>query len=135
MCFLSPIRLAVLVAAGLFTAGGTASAGWVCIKNESKVAVVIQELPDNPAVKRGKVVRLLPGETYREYHPAPGEKRVVIVDASRPALPLFRGTFAWPRQDSAWRLRPDGTALRLTPVRRDGVDDQHVTVTAAADPK
>ncbi len=38
-----------------------ASAGWICFKNDTKTAVLIQEVPDHPLVKRGKLVRLLPG--------------------------------------------------------------------------
>jgi hypothetical protein len=92
----------------------TASAGWVCIKNELKVAVVLQEVPDRPRLRRGKVVKLLPGEVYREYHPAAGERRVQVFDTRDPDKPLCSAKLTWPAKgDVTYKLEVVKQVVRL----------------------
>ena len=126
------VCLPVLAGLGLLLTSGTAPAGWVSIKNELKIAVVIQELPDNPAVKRGKAVRLLPGETYREYHPVSGEKRFHLLDLRGHGKPLFLGLLRWSKLDVSLRIRSEEGGVTVVPVTPRGADDPAV-VTASAD--
>src|SRR6266536_5712994 len=97
--FLPAVRTVV----GLTT--GSARAGWVSIKNETKAAVLIQEVPANPTAKRGKPVRLLPGEVYREYHAAAGEKQLQVLDAKSPTQVLCEAKVKWPVEDVTVRVR------------------------------
>lgn len=107
-----------LITVGLISP--TAAAGWVCIKNESKVAVVLQEAPDRPRLRRGKVVKLLPGEVYREYHSAAGERRVQVFDPSDPDKPLCTAKLTWPAKgDVTYKLEVVKQVFRLIPVAPD----------------
>lgn len=116
MCRLSTIRLLAMSIAGVLLAGGTASAGWICIKNESNNAVVLQEIPDKPAGKVGRAVRLLPGEVYREYQPHAGEKLIQLFDLKNTAKPLFFGVLKWPKGDVCLKIRNGAAAVKLVPV-------------------
>jgi hypothetical protein len=99
----------------------TASAGWVCIKNESKVALVVQEVPTRPTPKRGKTIKLLPGEVYREYHTIAGERRVRVYDASDPAKPLGSAKLTWPTKgDVIYKLEVVEQTARLVPIVQAG---------------
>src|SRR5688500_7754236 len=99
------IRLLLLALCGIGYFSPKVSAGWVCVKNELKVAVVIQEVPDRPRPRRGKVVKLLPGEVYREYHPAAGERRVQVFDSRDPDNPLCSTKLKWPAKgDVTYKL-------------------------------
>jgi hypothetical protein len=59
-----------------------ASAGWLTVKNDTKSTIILEEVTEGPIVKRGKTIRLLPGEVYREFSLNPGEKKVHIYDWS-----------------------------------------------------
>lgn len=102
---------AVLLVIGLST--DFARAGWLSIKNETKTAVLIVEVPSNPAVRRGKPVRLLPGEVYREYHAEAGEKQLQVLDAKSPTQVLCDAKVKWPAEDVALRVRSADTATKL----------------------
>jgi hypothetical protein len=108
------IRLLLLALAGVGCFTPTVSAGWVCIKNELKVAVVLQEVPDRPRLRRGKVVKLLPGEVYREYHPAAGERRVQVFESRDPDKPLCSTKLTWPATgDVSYKLEAVKQVVRL----------------------
>jgi hypothetical protein len=94
----------------------SASAGWLTIKNESKAAVLIAEVPANPTTKRGKPVRLLPGEVYREYHAEAGEKQLQVLDAKTPAQVLCEAKVKWPAEDVAVRVRTADKVTKLEPI-------------------
>jgi hypothetical protein len=92
-----------------------ASAGWVCIKNECQVALVIQDVPARTKLKRGKVVKLLPGEVYREHQTAAGEGQVQVYDARYPAKPLCRTKLTWPAKgDVTYKLEVVEQEVRLS---------------------
>lgn len=132
---LSTIRVLAMSIAGVLFAGGTASAGWICIKNESTDAVVLQEIPDRPTSKLGKVVRLLPGEVYREYQPHAGEKLIQLFDLKNTSRPLFFGRLTWPKGDVALKIRNGETAVKLVPVvPADKSEPPVVTASAKAMP-
>lgn len=106
------LAIAVLV---LGFTSSPASAGWLTVKNEMKVAVLLQDVPDSPTAKRGKPVRLLPGEVYREYHAAAGEKQLQILDAKSPTTVLCDVKVKWPVEDVTLRVRTVGTETKLEP--------------------
>jgi hypothetical protein len=93
-----------------------ARAGWFSIKNETKTAVLIVEVPAHPTAKRGKPVRLLPGEVYREYHAAAGEKHLRVLDAKSPTQVLCDAKVKWPVEDVAVRVRTADKITKLEPV-------------------
>ncbi|WP_143392867.1 hypothetical protein [Fimbriiglobus ruber] len=114
---MSRIRLWIIAAVGVLLIPAHAFAGWICIKNETKTAVYIQDVPDGPGLKRGKVVRLLPGETYREFHLCAGEKKVQVFDATNPTAPLCETRLTWPAADVSLHVFTDKKTVTLGPVK------------------
>jgi hypothetical protein len=111
------LRVPVFAVLGVCLAPLSSSAGWLCIKNDTKVALVVQEVPDRPGQKRGKLVKLLPGEIYREYLPTAGERRVLIFDARNHVKPLSTAQLIWPaRGDTILKFETVEGAVRLVPV-------------------
>src|SRR5947208_3166690 len=106
-------RLVPAALLGLSLSSASAQAGWLTVKNELKTAVLIADVPAHPLVKRGKPVRLLPGEVYREYHAEAGEKQIQILDAKSPTLVLCEAKVKWPTEDVAVRVRTVDTATKL----------------------
>jgi hypothetical protein len=125
-----------LIAAGVVLAAtGTAPAGWISIKNETRSAVVLHDVPDGPAGKRGRVVRLLPGEVYREYQPRAGEKRVQVLETRGQSGVLFEATLKWPAGDVSLRIRKEGDAVTLDPVRPARPEGAVAVVSVPGKPK
>lgn len=129
------IRLLLFTLIAAASLSPTAAAGWVCLKNESKVAVVLQEAPDRPRLRRGKVVKLLPGEVYREYHSAAGERRVQVFDPSDPDKPLCTAKLTWPAKgDVTYKLEVVKQVFRLVPVAPDKSPTPPAVRTGSAEP-
>jgi hypothetical protein len=78
-----------LVAAVAFV--GTADAGWLTVKNDSTKTVVVQEVVTvNGKQVRGKPIKLLAGESFREFQNTPGIKSFEILDTGTPAMTLWK---------------------------------------------
>ncbi len=92
----------------LFAAGLPAQAAWLTVKNDTKQTVVLESVADGVLVKRTKSVRLLPGETYREFRLVPGERKVQLFDGSQPGKPLGQplgqGTLTWKLTDQSLHI-------------------------------
>jgi hypothetical protein len=69
-----------------------AEAAWVTIRNNTPQTIVVQEtLIVNGQPKRGRPTTLLPGESFREFIPAPTNKKVEVIDPKRPPRLLWSG--------------------------------------------
>jgi hypothetical protein len=109
-----PPLAAVVAVVGL---SGSAEAGWVTIKNNTDRVIVVQELVvTNGVVKRGKPIRLLPGETVKEYQTNPCVKKVEVFDANDPARPLYTGNLNCKDENPAFSITLDGRSVSITPV-------------------
>lgn len=109
--------LSVFALACLGATPSAASADWICIKNDTRLALVIRDVPDSRTQTRAKVVKLLPGEVYREYRSAAGEKKVEVFDARSPAKPLWVGKLKWSATgEAAVQVVPADEAVRLKAV-------------------
>lgn len=120
MAFTLTRRLLPLLAAFLFLTGttGAADAGWVTITNETGRVVVIQEtLPGPVQPKRCKPVRLLPGESVREFQAA-GPVKVEVFDGQQPGRPLYAGDLAITADRQAFAVGTDGKKVVVNPVVR-----------------
>jgi len=88
--------------------GLPAQAGWLTVKNDTAMTVVLESVCDGVLVKRTKSVKLLPGETYREFRLVPGERKVQLFDGSQPGKPLGQplaeGTLAWKLTDQTLHI-------------------------------
>lgn len=111
------IRSAVAAVAVLAIAGA-ADAGWVTIKNDTTKAVVVQEtVVIDGKVKCGTAVRLLPGETVREFRVTPTVKTVVVCDHARPGVPLFRGDLTITDDGQTFSITTDGKTTTVKAVK------------------
>ncbi len=88
----------------LAAAAACAPAGWVSVRNDTGKAVLIQDAPDGKG-RRGRCVRLLPNEVYREFHALSGSRTVDVFDAADLVKPVHRAVVRWPAT---------GTFVRLT---------------------
>jgi hypothetical protein len=71
---------------------GIAQAGWLTIKNDTNLTIVVQEsVVVNGQVKRGKPTSLLPGETLREFLPAPTVKKIEVFQGQNPNQAVWSG--------------------------------------------
>ncbi len=106
------VRSATIVLA-LFGWVVPARAGWLTVKNDTKQTIVVESVTDGMLVKRTKSVRLLPGETYREYRLVPGERKVQLFDGSQAGKPLGKalgqGTMAWKLADQTLHIESKTT--------------------------
>jgi hypothetical protein len=106
-----PMAVAVLAVAG---SAGAAEAGWVTVRNDTARVVVVQgTYTCNGQVKRCKPVRLLPGETVREYHSAP-VLRVEVFDGQTQNRALYTGNLAITPESQAFAIGTDGRAVFVT---------------------
>jgi hypothetical protein len=122
MCLAAYLRYLLPALCGVGLVVSTASAGWVCIRNESKVALVVQEVPSRSTLKRGKTIKLLPGEVYREHHAVAGERKVRVYDVRDAAKPLGTAKLTWPaRGDVTYKLEVVNRVARLAPVAQAGL--------------
>lgn len=98
---------------GLSLAAKSASAGWITITNDTNLVIVIQDSGDGKKVGKGKLIRLLPGETHREFQLGAGDKKVQIFEMNAPRKPLFEGPMKWKADDLLLSVQPDGKAVKL----------------------
>jgi hypothetical protein len=85
---------------------GRVFAGWITIKNDTKQELAIQELVIvNGKPKVGKAIKLLPGESLREFHQVSGSKTVILTDPTQPNVQLAKGTIEWKKEDIAFSIQ------------------------------
>ena len=107
MVWFSRIRL-LFLAAALVAMGpvSAAQADWVTIKNDTKRTIVAQSaITVNGQVKRGKPVRLLPGEVLREFYTPPAVG-IEVYDAQRPNKPILSTPLTIKNENQAFSVAP-----------------------------
>jgi hypothetical protein len=93
-----------------------AEAGWVTIRNDTDQPVVVQEsCVVNNQVRRGKPVRLMPGEVHREYQSCPGTRAVQFLDGVGGKKKMFEGELKWDKDDHSFEIRDDAGKVKLAP--------------------
>ena len=94
---------AIVVAVGPIS---VARADWVTIKNDTKRTIVVQSaVTVNGQVKRGKPVRLLPGEVMREFY-QPSAVGVEVYDAQMPNKPILNAPLTIKAENQAFSVAP-----------------------------
>jgi hypothetical protein len=107
-------RVIPLVAVALIACTGNADAGWVTIKNDTTKTLVLQEtVTVDGKVKYGTAVRLLPGETVREFRATPAVKTVVVCDCAKPGVAIFRGDLNCTEDSQTFSITHDGKTTTL----------------------
>jgi hypothetical protein len=95
-----------------------ADAGWVTVKNDTGKAIVVQEvMVVNGKQVRGKPVKLLAGESFREFQNTPGIKNYEIYDAANPnAAPLWNSTLNCKADKQSFSVGVANNKVTVTPV-------------------
>ena len=118
MCRSSRIRAIVFAAVALLASAGSADAGWVTIKNDTTKTLVVQEsVTVDGKVKLGTAVRLLPGETVREFRATPAVKTVVVCDCAKAGVALFRGDLNITDDCQTFSIASDGKTTTVKAVK------------------
>jgi hypothetical protein len=109
--------IAIATGAALFLSPTIASANWITIKNDTGKALVVQEtVVVRGQVKRGKATNLLPGETLREFIPAPTTKRVEVYDSRSPDRPVWSGDLKCQDATQAFSIISSSGKLIVSPL-------------------
>jgi hypothetical protein len=111
-------RLLVLTATLLAGAGSARASdgGWITFKNNTQQVVVVQEtVVCNGETKRGKPIRMLPGETLREFQATPAVRKFEVFDGRNPGKPLFSGNLNCLAAQQTFSIASDGKTLTVTP--------------------
>lgn len=111
-------RLLALTATLLAVAGSARSAdgGWITFKNNTRQVVVVQEtVVCNGVTKRGKPIRILPGETLREFQATPAVRKFEVFDGRNPGKPLFTGNLNCLASQQTFSIASDGKSITITP--------------------
>jgi hypothetical protein len=123
-------RLLTLLATLLAVAGsaGAADGGWITFKNNTQQVVVVQEtVVCNGVTKRGKPIRMLPGETLREFQATPAVRKYEVFDGRNPGKPLFSGNLKCLGAEQTFSIASDGKTISVTPtpvVRASGQSER-----------
>lgn len=109
-------RLVPLAAALLTVVGSVAAAdpGWVTIRNDTQRVIVVQNsVTVDGRTKRCKPVRLLPGESLREFHAAP-TLTLEVFDGKNPMKSLFAGDLSLVPDKQTFAVGGDGPLVKVT---------------------
>lgn len=100
-------RFSLVALLSVLAAGSQAFAGWVNIKNDTKMAVVVTD------GGKGRPITIQPGETYREYQMNAGSKSIAIANSQRPNVPIAQGKLTWNTADVVYTIRTNGASTVL----------------------
>ena len=91
-----------------------AAAGWVTIKNDTNKAIIVQEVVvANGRQMRGKPVKLLAGESFREFQNAVGAKCYEVFDFTHPNATLYSGHLPCGADSQTFAVRSVDGRIRL----------------------
>jgi hypothetical protein len=90
-----------------------ADAGWITVKNDTNTVIVIQETVTTHGQSRtGKPIRLLPGESIREYQ-ATGSRTIEVFDGRDPKTSLVTSSVTVKAENQTVTVACDGPAVRI----------------------
>ncbi|HEY3788588.1 MAG TPA: hypothetical protein VGL71_07015 [Urbifossiella sp.] len=106
--------LAVLL--GLLAPVEIAQAGWVTIKNDANRVIILQSsVPANGKLKHGKPMRLLPGESIREFV-QPDEMLLEVYDAKSSKKPILTANLAIKNEKQNFSVSMGSNGAVVSPV-------------------
>ncbi len=101
------VTIAVIALAAGLVPDTAAVAGWVTIKNDTDRPVAYREAPPPLSLgilRRGKVVKLLPGESHKEFQAKPGTRVIEIYNTLQESDLLLKGPIKWGADDIVFTL-------------------------------
>ena len=113
------LRIAWFLAATIFVGPiSAAHADWIQVQNDTKRVIVVQSaIVVNGQVKRGRPVRLLPGESLKEFHQPPAVG-LEVYDPANPLKAILAAPLAVKRENQKFSVAPNGAGLTVTPVEK-----------------
>ncbi|HJZ57284.1 MAG TPA: hypothetical protein VKE74_20105, partial [Gemmataceae bacterium] len=94
-----------------------ASAGYLTFRNDTDKTIVIQEtVIQNGQLKRLKPVRLLPGESIKQYEGTAGAKTYEVYDAQSPNRPLYTANLRVTEANQLFSVSADAKGIALREV-------------------
>lgn len=106
------------LAALLLAAVGSARAGdggWITFKNTTPQVIVLQEtVVSNGVTKRGRPIRLLPGETLRQFQATPAMRKFEVFDGRSTDKLLFSGNLNCLAGQPCFSITTDGKTLTIS---------------------
>ena len=108
-CYLLPLLAALLATTAN---ANVATAGYITFRNDTDKTIVIQEtVIQNGQVKRLKPVRLLPGESIKQFEGTPGPKTYEVYDAQSPSRPLQTASLRVTEANQLFSVSSDGKGV------------------------
>jgi hypothetical protein len=105
------LLLAVLVLAGVRT---ELRAAWITVQNDTKCVIIVQCTETvNGQVKRGKPIRLLPGESVKECHQPPGVT-LDVYNAQNPNKPVLSTPLVVKAENQKFSVAPAAGGVVVT---------------------
>jgi hypothetical protein len=93
------------------------AAGWITITNDTPNAVIVQSTCTlNNQVRKGKPIKLMPGETLREFQSCGGSKTVVVSEPGLLGKQLLKTDLQLTGEDEKFALKADRTGHKLAAV-------------------
>lgn len=115
------LRIWLFLAAMLIVGAGpseAANAAWITIQNDTKGVIVVQSaIVVNGQVKRGKPVRLLPGEVLKEFHQPPAVA-LEVYDPQFPNKAMLATPLAVKNENQKFSVSPSGLGVTVTEVKK-----------------
>lgn len=107
-----------LVAVAMLLSAAAAEAAWIVVQNDTKQVIVVQSaIVVNGQVKRGRPVRLLPGEVLKEFHQPPG----VVLEVYDPQVPnkaVLSAPLAIRNENQLFSVTPNGNGVAVSEVKK-----------------
>lgn len=95
-----------------------AAAAWIMVQNDTKRVIVVQSaIVVNGQVKRGKPVRLLPGESLKEFHQTPGIA-LEVYDPQVPNKAVLSAPLTIRNENQKFSVSPNGNGVAVSEVKK-----------------
>jgi hypothetical protein len=100
------VRLAAVALTLAAFGTGTASAGSLSLRNDTRTTLIVQEIVIvQGQARRGPQRQLYPGEVAVETVAGAGVKRLMIFDPKQPMVPLLRADLPYTGADQVFAIR------------------------------
>jgi hypothetical protein len=110
-------RTTFVVLAMLLLASG-ADAAWIAVQNDTRRVIVVQSaIAVNGQVKRGRPVRLLPGEVFKEFHQPPAIA-LEVYDAQAPNKAVLAAPLTIRNDNQKFSVSTSGNGVTVTEVKK-----------------
>lgn len=107
-----------LAALAMLMSASAADAAWIAVQNDTKRVIVVQSaIVVNGQVKRGRPVRLLPGEVFKEFHQPPAVA-LEVYDPQVPNKAVLSTPLAIKNENQKFSVSPNANGVTVTEVKK-----------------